>query len=102
MQLLLPSSAGRRGGRWRNHRQMIEAIAVYNNQLYMLGLGDIKTIDAHVCAGSSLLRTIRSALPQHTDLSLEISEPFPVRGRSGLLIMWSGRVGGVGARERRR
>jgi transposase len=24
---LLPSSAGRRGGRWRNHRQVIEAIA---------------------------------------------------------------------------
>ena len=27
MQPLLPSSAGRRGGRWRDHRQVIEAIA---------------------------------------------------------------------------
>src|SRR4051794_21980422 len=27
MEPLLPSSAGRRGGRWRDHRQMIEAIA---------------------------------------------------------------------------
>ena len=27
MEPLLPSSAGRRGGRWRDHRQVIEAIA---------------------------------------------------------------------------
>jgi putative transposase len=27
MEPLLPSSTGRRGGRWRNHRQMIEAIS---------------------------------------------------------------------------
>ena len=27
MEPLLPSSAGRRGGRWRNHRRVIEAIA---------------------------------------------------------------------------
>jgi transposase len=27
MQPLLPSSTGRRGGRWRDHRQVIEAIA---------------------------------------------------------------------------
>jgi transposase len=27
MQPLLPSSAGRRGGRWRDHRQVIEAIS---------------------------------------------------------------------------
>jgi transposase len=27
MEPLLPSSAGRRGGRWRDHRQVIEAIS---------------------------------------------------------------------------
>src|SRR3954447_21297872 len=27
MEPLLPSSTGRRGGRWRDHRQVIEAIA---------------------------------------------------------------------------